>query len=48
MGSYTPGGETPAAGARRVVQTPMRKVDIMEEARQVAALPPPPPPPSSY
>jgi len=36
MGSYTPGGATPAQ--RRVAQTPMRHTDILAEALQVLSL----------
>ena len=42
LGSYTPGGATPALGgqtpSQRVARTPMRQTSIQDEVRAVAAL----------
>ncbi len=37
VGSYTPGGATPAPTTSRVARTPMRQTSILDEAKQVCA-----------
>lgn len=38
VGSYTPGGATPAPASSKVARTPMRQTSILDEAKAVAAM----------